>query len=109
MESLINIGIIVTYLMVGFATIATLAFGVKKMIQNNKDANKTLYTIGGLLIICALAYFLSSSEVLNSYEKYEITSTVSKRVGMGLNMFYLLGIGAVGAILYTEFLKVFSK
>ena len=109
MESLINVGIILTYLMVAFATVTTLAFGIKKMIQNNKDAKKTLYTIGGLIIACILAYFLSSSEVLNSYEKYEITSSISKRVGMGLNMFYLLAIGAIGAVLYTEFSKAFSK
>ena len=66
MESLINIGIIVTYLMVGFATIATLAFGVKKMIQNNKDANKTLYTIGGLLIPKLLILFFKSVKRFSS-------------------------------------------
>jgi hypothetical protein len=32
MENLINIGIIVTYVMVIFAALATIGFGVKKML-----------------------------------------------------------------------------
>ena len=33
MESLINIGIILTYLMVAFAALAAIGFGIKKMMQ----------------------------------------------------------------------------
>ena len=39
----------------------------------------------------------------------KITSSTAKKVGMGLNTFYLLAIGAIGAILYAELSKVFSK
>jgi hypothetical protein len=52
---------------------------------------------------------MSSDEVLGSYEKYEITSTTVKRVGMGLTTFYLLAIGAIGAVLYAELSKLFAK
>lgn len=109
MESLINIGIILTYVMVGFATLTTLAFAVKRMIQNPKDAKKTLCAIGGLVVIVIAAYFLSSDAVLNSYEKYDVTSAASKRVGIGLITFYFLIFGAISAILYTELSKTFSK
>ena len=109
MESLINIGIILTYSMVGFATLTTLVFAVKRMVQNKKDAKKTLYAVGGLLIIVVVAYFLSSNEVLSSYEKYDITDITSKRVGIGLITFYCLIFGAISAILYTELSKIFSK
>ena len=109
MESLINIGIILTYVMVGFATLTTLVFAVKRMIQSPKDAKKTLYAIGGLVVILIAAYFFSSEEVLNSYEKYNVTSIASKRVGMGLITFYCLIFGAISAILYTELSKTFSK
>ena len=34
-ESLINIGIILTYLMVGFAALTAIGFGIKKMIANH--------------------------------------------------------------------------
>ena len=51
MESLINIGIILTYLMVGFAALTAIGFGIKKMMLKPNNAKKTLYTIGGLVAI----------------------------------------------------------
>ena len=109
MESLINIGIILTYVMVAFAALAAIGFGIKKMIQKTNNAKKTLYTIGGLVAILIFSYLIASDEVLGSYEKYEITASTAKKVGMGLNTFYLLAIGAIGAVLYAELSKVFSK
>ena len=109
MESLINIGIIITYAMVSLAALATVGFGIKKMIQNTNNAKKTLYTVGGLVIAFIIAYVLASNEILNSYEKYEITASSSKQVGMGLITFYFLMFGAIAAILYAELSKVFSK
>ena len=109
MESLINIGIILTYLMVGSAALIAIGFGVKKMIANTDNAKKTLYTIGGLIAVLLFSYVIASDEILRSYEKYEITASTAKKVGMGLNTFYLLAVGAIGAILYAELSKVFSK
>ena len=40
MESLINIGIIVTYLMIGFAALAAIGFGIKRLMSNTKNAKK---------------------------------------------------------------------
>ena len=109
MESLINIGIILTYLMVGFAALTAIGFGIKKMIANQNNAKKTLYTIGGLVAVLIFSYLIASDEVLGSYEKYEITASTAKQVGMGLTTFYLLAIGAIGAVLYAELSKTFSK
>ena len=109
MESLVNIGIILAYIMIAFGAITTIVFGAKKLISNQENRKKTLYIIGGLILIIIVSYLIVSGQVPSSYEKYNITSDVSKRVGMGLNMFYLLSIGAIGAILYTELSKMFSK
>ena len=109
MEGLINIGIILTYIMIGFAALTALSFGVKKIISNTKNAKKTLYTILGLFVVCIASYVFASDEVLQSYEKYKISSTESKNVGMGLIMFYSLAILAVGTILYSELSKLFSR
>ena len=106
---LIDIPIMLTYTMVGIGALAILYFAIKNMIQLSGESKKTFYSIGGLAIAIITAFALSSDNVLPSYEKYNITSDVSKRVGMGLNMFYLLSIGAIGAILYTELSKMFSK
>ena len=109
MESLINIGIILTYLMVGFGALTAIGFGIKKMIANTENTKKTLYTIVGLIIVVIFSYLIASNEVLGSFEKYEITASTSKQVGMGLIAFYILMLAAIGAVLYAEFSKVFSK
>ena len=68
-----------------------------------------LYSFGGLIAILIFSYLFASDEVLQSYEKYKITSSEAKNVGMGLIMFYTLSALAVGAILYSELSKAFSK
>ena len=95
--------------MIAFAAIAAIGFGVKKMMQKTNNAKKVLYSIGGFIAIILIAYLMSSDEVLGSYEKYEITASTAKKVGMGLTTFYILAIGAIGAVLYAELSKVFSK
>ena len=109
MEILINIGIILTYLMVGLAALSAIGFGIKNMIQKTGSAKKTLFTIGGLIAIIIIAYITASDEVLNEYKKYNITTSASKQVGMGLITFYILIFGAIAAVLYSELSKMFSK
>ena len=38
MESLINIGIIITYLMIAFAAFTAIGFGIKQMMLNTNNA-----------------------------------------------------------------------
>ena len=108
MENLINVGIIVTYIMVSFAALATIGFGVKKMLQNTENAKKTIYTIVGLIVILIIAY-LFASDATAGYEKYETTAKTSKQVGMGLITFYFLIFSAVIAVVYSELSNVISK
>tara|TARA_B110000196_G_C21130040_1_gene657988 strand:- start:1063 stop:1392 length:330 start_codon:yes stop_codon:yes gene_type:complete len=109
MDNLINIGILVTYVMIGIATLTIIVFGVKNILSNTRNTKKTLYTILGLVVICVVSYLIASDEVLQSYEKYKISSTQSQNVGAGLIMFYILSVLAISAILYAELSKVFSK
>ena len=106
---LIDIGIIITYIMIFGAALGVLGFSVMQMIKSPNNAKKTLYMVGGLIVILIISYIVASSEVLPSYEKYHINAGAAKRVGMGLNTFYFLAIGAVLTVIYTEFGKVFKK
>ena len=58
MESLVNIGIILSYVMIAFAALATIGFGVQKMMQNTNNAKKTMYTVGGLVVAFIIAIFI---------------------------------------------------
>ena len=109
MESIINIGIILTYVMIGFAALSAIGFGLKKILANGENAKKTLYTITALVSVLLCSYLIASNEVLHSFEKYEITQSTSKNVGMGLITFYVLIFGAIGAVLYAELSKIFFK
>jgi hypothetical protein len=108
-DILIDTGLILSYVMIGSAALASIVFGIIKMMQDTNNAKKTLYWIGGLVISFIIAYVLASDEVLDSYKKYEITASTAKQVGMGLITCYILAIGAIGAIFYAELSKVFSK
>ena len=48
MESLVNIGIILAYIMIAFGAITAIVFGVKKLTSKQENTKKTLYIIGGL-------------------------------------------------------------
>ena len=72
MDSLINIGIYLTYIMIAFGALAAVGFGIKKLISNNQNTKKTIYTVAGLLLVCIISYLLASNELLASYEKYKI-------------------------------------
>lgn len=106
---LVNIGIIITYLMIFGAALAVVGFSVMQMMKNPSNAKKTIYSLGSLIVVLALGYVLASSEVLPAYEKYGVNAGAAKRVGMGLNAFYFLAIGAIGAVIYSEFGKAFKK
>ena len=79
------------------------------MLSNTKNAKKTLYTIGGLIIVCIISYIIASGDVLSSYEKYDISSAQAKNVGMGLIMFYMLAAAAIASVLFAELSKAFKK
>jgi len=42
-------------------------------------------------------------------EKFGMTEASTKRVGMGLIVFYILSLGAIAAVLFAELGKLFKK
>ena len=85
MESLINIGILLTYIMIGFGTVIAIGFGIKKMLSNTQNTKKTVYTIVGLTAILLFSYFMASDEVVKSFEKCGVKCPFVK-----FNDFFLL-------------------
>jgi len=87
--------------------VLTLLYFTINLIQDFNP--KILYILAGTVCLFIIAYVLASDEVLKSWEKYEITPASSKQVGMGLITTLILVCGAIGAILYSELSKIFSK
>ena len=93
--------IIWAYLLAGIAALAAVSFPINFLVQNPTKAKGALFSGGGLALILGISWLLASGEVLDSYEKYGITEAVSRNVGMGLIAMYILGFGAIGAIIYS--------
>ena len=99
MVSIVNIGILLTY--------ALIAIGA--LFSRSGNSKKTLIGISAFIAVVILSFVLASDTVLPSYEKYEISSSSSKRVGMGLYTFYILTTIAIIGVIYSEFTKAFKK
>ncbi|MFK7813516.1 MAG: hypothetical protein AB8B59_13565 [Maribacter sp.] len=91
------------YILLAIAVIATVVFGLKNMISTPGGLKKSLMGIGGLLIILAIAYGLSSGDDVSVEEMMRVNNIETsegtiKSVGAGINMFGLLLLVAVGVI-----------
>lgn len=97
-----------TYLLIVIAAVLAIVFPVIFMIRNPKGLKKALVGIGAMALVFLIAYLIASDEVLPKYEKYGIDPSIAKRVGMGLIATYLLGLGAILAIVYSAVSRFFK-
>ena len=104
-DTVINIGIYVTYFLVAVAVITTVLFSIFHIFQNLGKAKGALIGVLILAAIVVIAYFLSTNEV---YPKFDIGPTASKWIGAGiLSTFILAGLALLTAI-YNEVSKLFK-
>jgi len=101
-----NYGIILTYILLAVAAITAIGFPIKYIISHPKKAKEVGIALGGLLVVYLIATLLASDEVTEHYTKFGVTETISKQVGTGLFLFYILGAGAIISILYSEVTKM---
>ncbi len=99
-------GVIITfcYILLGIATLAALIFTIVQMMQN---IVKALISIGILLAIFGVSYIISGSEEIFDANAIMLADgSTSKISEAGLNMFYILGLGAIGIIIFSEVSKI---
>lgn len=102
-ETLINIGIFVTYFLVAVALITTVFFAIFHMAQNLGKAKGALLGIFILVAIILLSYAISTNEVYPN-----AGPVVSKWVGGGIIATFILAGLAIVAAVYTEISKLFK-
>ncbi len=101
-ETVINIGMFVTYGLLVIAGLAAIIFPVIQMFSNFRKAIPTLIGIGILILILLFSYSISSAEV---YE--DAGPRVSQWVGGGITAtMILIGLGLLSAI-FSEIYKYF--
>ena len=105
MEIVTSIGIILVYVALTVAAGTAVVFGIIQYIPKIRDSWITILSvIGGFALILLISYFLASDEILIK----GTTASTAKRVGMGLITLSILGIGAIGVLVYAELSKLFK-
>ena len=110
-DFLINGGLILTYIMIAVAALAAIVYPLMFLAKNPSKGKNALMGIGGLLFITVISYVLASGDIMTfpCSEKFGMTEASTKRVGMGLIVFYILSVGAIAAVLFAELGKLFKK
>jgi predicted permease len=108
-----NFMFIITYVLLGIAIAASLLFGLKNLLTSKGALKKTLFGVGGLLVVVVISYALATGTDVNLEEMAKkgvpTTESTVKSIGMGLNVFFILTIIAVGAMLWSGVKKMISK
>jgi len=109
----IDLMFLLTGLLLVAAALFALFFGLKKVITTPGGLKKVGFALGGLLVIVAISYGLSSGDeakaVADAMADKGATESVVKNIGMGLNVFFILTVIAVGAMLVGGMKNMFAK
>jgi len=104
-----NTMFIITYLLLGIAVVVSLVFTLKNLFSNPQGLKKTLFVVGGFLLVVGISYVLASgTDVDPEYLAMSDEGTV-KKIGMGLNVFFILTIIAVLSLILPAVKNMFSK
>lgn len=103
----------ITYLLLGIAAFSSLLFALKNLFSSPESLKKTLFVVVGFLVIAGIAYVLASGTDVSVDEMagkgIETSEATIKKIGMGLNLFFILTVIAVGSMLYGGVKKMTSK
>ena len=110
-DFLINAGLWITYIMIFGGALAAIAFPMMFLFKNPEKAKGALKGIVGLIAVVVISYILASGDIMEfpGSEKFGMTESSTKRVGMGLIAFYFLALGAVAAVVFAELGKLFNQ
>lgn len=101
---IVNFGLILSYIMIGIAILAAIIFPVVFLVQDPLKAKGSLLGMLGLAVLFVISYFISGNELYTGLE----SPFVSKLVGGGIIMFYLMFVIAILAAIYAEIARIFK-
>ncbi len=108
-----NFMFIITYLLLAIAVAVSLIFTIKGLFANPKSLKKTLMVIGGFVLVVIFSYVLASGTDVSIEEMANrgiaTSETTIRRIGTGLNMFFLLVLIAIVAMALGAFKKMTNK
>ncbi|WP_297695362.1 hypothetical protein [uncultured Eudoraea sp.] len=108
-----NFMFIITYILLGIAVAVSLVFTIKGLFANPQSLKKTLMVTGGFVLVVIFSYILASGTDVSIEEMANrgiaTSETTIRRIGTGLNMFFLLVLIAIVAMALGAFKKMTNK
>lgn len=101
----------ITLIALALCIVAVLAFGLIFFIANIKQRLTTLLGIVGFVVIGLISFYvLADGTVLKAYETGGVSVSEGESIfaGGGIYMTYILGLIALGAIVWAEVSKIFK-
>jgi hypothetical protein len=97
-----------SYLSLLIPVVLMVIFPIRYYITHPEKIKQALMSIGGLVAILAISYMLASGDELYfmGSEDFDMSESAMKRAGAGLIAFYIMAIGAIVAIAYSEISKL---
>lgn len=103
----------ITFILLAIAAAASLIFSFIHLFSNPASIKKTIFVIVGFLLVVAIGYVLADGTDVSIEEManrgIDTNETIIKRIGAGINVFFILVIIAVGAMLWGGARKTIIK
>lgn len=104
-DTLISIGLYITYFLLVLAVVSTVLFGVAQVVRNFRKAKGALI---GVLVLVTIAVFSFAVNAGDPYPAFGIGPITSRWIGAGItSTLILVGLGVLAAV-YTEVSKMFK-
>ena len=98
----INIALYSAYILTIAAAVAAVVLPLIQSLSDPASLVKSGVGVVALLVVFGLGYVLSGNEVLPSYIEFGVDANLSKLIGGALTMMYVMTIGAIVGIVFTE-------
>ncbi|MDR9449157.1 MAG: hypothetical protein RI535_08010 [Psychroflexus sp.] len=106
-NSILSPFMILAYVVFGLTVLITLLFSIKELFQGN--VKKTLISIGAFAAVIIIAFFISTGKERQLDDGEVLTAYASKWISAGLNIFYILVVISVLAIIVSSVRKVLTN
>ncbi|SHJ57758.1 hypothetical protein [Pseudozobellia thermophila] len=94
----------ITYILLGVAILFSLVFSLMNLFANPASLKKSLFVIVGFLLVLGIGYVMADGTDVSIQEMADrgITTDEStiRQIGAGINVFFILTLIAVGAMLW---------
>ncbi len=108
-----NFMFIITYILLGIAIVVSLFYALMHLFSSPQSIKKAIFILIGLVVVVGISYVLSDGADGTAEEMTRrgvaTTESTVKKIGMGLNVFFILTVVAVGAMLWGGVKKMTNR